>query len=109
MDQRKREEVIRGFKNDKIEILVATDIAARGLDVNNISHVFNYHLSLDAESYVHRIGRIARVGKGGMAILVTSHKFRALNKIQKISKIILKEIPSLDDVKNNEIQKNNLK
>ena len=106
MDQRKREEVIRGFKNDKIEILVATDVAARGLDVNNVSHVFNYHLPLDSESYVHRIGRTGRAGKEGMAIsLVTPYEFRALSRIQKISKIILKEIPSLDDVKDKEIQK----
>ncbi|QCT94040.1 DEAD/DEAH box helicase [Caminibacter mediatlanticus TB-2] len=106
MDQRKREEVIRGFKSDRIEILVATDVAARGLDVNNVSHVFNYHLPLDPESYVHRIGRTGRAGKEGMAIsLVTPHEFRALNRIQKISKIILKEIPTLADVKDKEIQK----
>ena len=106
MDQRRREEVIKGFKNDNIEILVATDVAARGLDVNNVSHVFNYHLPLDPESYVHRIGRTGRAGREGMAIsLVTPHEFRALSRIQKISKIILKEVPSLEDVKSSEIQK----
>jgi ATP-dependent RNA helicase DeaD len=106
MDQRKREEVIRAFKNDRLEILVATDVAARGLDVNNVTHVFNYHLPLDPESYVHRIGRTGRAGKEGMAVsLVTPHEFRALSRIQKISKIILKEIPTLNDVKDKEIQK----
>ncbi len=106
MDQRRREEVIRGFKNDKIDVLVATDVAARGLDVNNVSHVFNYHLPLDPESYVHRIGRTGRAGKKGMAIsLVTPYEFKALSRIQKISKIILKEIPTLDDIKNSEIKK----
>jgi len=106
MDQRRREEVIKAFKNDKLEMLVATDVAARGLDVNNVTHVFNYHLPLDPESYVHRIGRTGRAGKEGMAIsLVTPHEFRALNRIQKISKIILKEIPTLEDIKNSEIQK----
>ncbi len=106
MDQRKREEVIRAFKNDRLEILVATDVAARGLDVNNVTHVFNYHLPLDPESYVHRIGRTGRAGKEGMAVsLVTPHEFRALSRIQKISKIVLKEIPSLEDVKDKEIQK----
>jgi len=106
MDQRKREEVIRGFKNDKIDVLVATDVAARGLDVNNVTHVFNYHLPLDPESYVHRIGRTGRAGKEGMAIsLVTPFEFKALSRIQKISKIILKEIPTLNDVKNSEIKK----
>jgi ATP-dependent RNA helicase DeaD len=85
---------------------VATDVAARGLDVNDVTHVFNYHLPLDPESYVHRIGRTGRAGKEGMAIsLVTPHEFRALSKIQKISKIELKEVPTLSDVKNTEIQK----
>ncbi len=106
MDQRKREEVIKSFKGNKIEILVATDVAARGLDVNDVTHVFNYHLPLDPESYVHRIGRTGRAGKEGMAVsLVTPHEFRALSKIQKISKIELKEVPTLKDVKNTEIQK----
>ena len=106
MNQKKRESVIKGFKSGKIEILVATDVAARGLDVNDVTHVFNYHLPLDPESYVHRIGRTGRAGKEGMAIsLVTPHEFRALSKIQKISKIKLKEIPTLTDVKNTEIQK----
>ena len=106
MDQRKREAVIKDFKSNKIEILVATDVAARGLDVNDVTHVFNYHLPLDPESYVHRIGRTGRAGKEGMAIsLVTPHEFRALSKIQKISKIELKEVPTLSDVKNSEIQK----
>ena len=106
MDQRKREEVIRGFKGNKIEILVATDVAARGLDVNDVTHVFNYHLPLDVDSYVHRIGRTGRAGKEGVAIsFVTPHEFRALSKIQKISKIELKEIPTLSDIKSKEIQK----
>ena len=106
MDQKRREEVIKSFKSDDIEILVATDVAARGLDVNNVTHVFNYHLPLDPESYVHRIGRTGRAGKEGMAIsLVTPHEFRALNRIEKISKLTLKEIPTLDEIKNKEIKK----
>ena len=106
MDQKRREEVIKAFKNDKIEILVATDVAARGLDVNNVTHVFNYHLPLDPESYVHRIGRTGRAGKEGMAIsLVTPHEFRVLSRIEKISKLTLREIPTLEDVKNSKIRK----
>ena len=105
MEQRQREETIRAFKKD-LEILVATDVAARGLDVNDVTHVFNYHIPFDSESYVHRIGRTGRAGKEGMAIsLVTPHEFRALSKIQKISRIRSKEIPTLTDVKNTEIQK----
>ena len=106
MDQRKREEVIRAFKRDNLDILVATDVAARGLDVNNVTHVFNYHLPLDVDSYVHRIGRTGRAGKEGMAIsLVTPHEFRALSKIQKIAKLTLKEIPTIEDIKDKELQK----
>ena len=106
MEQKRREEVIKAFKTDKIEILVATDVAARGLDVNDVTHVFNYHLPLDAESYVHRIGRTGRAGKEGMAIsLVTPHEFRALSRIEKISKLTLKEIPTLEDIKRTEIKK----
>ncbi|NPA12048.1 MAG: DEAD/DEAH box helicase [Epsilonproteobacteria bacterium] len=103
--QNRREKIIKDFKSDKLEILVATDVAARGLDVNNVTHVFNYHLPLDAESYVHRIGRTGRAGKEGMAIsLVTPHEFRALNRIQKISKLTLKEIPNSEDLKDKQLQ-----
>jgi ATP-dependent RNA helicase DeaD len=106
MEQRKREKIIKNFKSNRLDILVATDVAARGLDVNDVTHVFNYHLPLDPESYVHRIGRTGRAGKEGIAIsLVTPHEFKALSRIQKISKITLKEIPTLEDVKNIEIKK----
>ena len=57
MEQRQREVVIRAFKQGQVDIFVATDVAARGLDVNDVSHVFNYHIPFDSESYVHRIGR----------------------------------------------------
>jgi ATP-dependent RNA helicase DeaD len=101
MEQRQREETIRAFKKD-LEILVATDVAARGLDVNDVTHVFNYHLPFDSESYVHRIGRTGRAGKVGLAIsIVTPAEFRGLLKIQKAvgSKLIAKEIPSINEVK----------
>ncbi|MGK0255865.1 MAG: ATP-dependent RNA helicase DeaD [Arcobacteraceae bacterium] len=84
MEQRQREEVIRSFKADQLEVLVATDVAARGLDVKNVSHVFNYQLPFDSESYVHRIGRTGRGGKEGSAVsIVTPAEFRSLHKIQK--------------------------
>ncbi len=106
MAQRKREEVIKAFKNDKVEFLVATDVVARGIDVNNVTHVFNYHLPLDVDSYVHRIGRTGRAGKKGIAIsLVTPHEFRVLNKIKKVAKLTLKEIPTSEDIKDIEIKK----
>jgi ATP-dependent RNA helicase DeaD len=101
MEQRQREETIKAFKKD-LEILVATDVAARGLDVNDVTHVFNYHIPFDSESYVHRIGRTGRAGKEGLAIsIVTPAEFRSLLKIQKAvgSKLIAKEIPSVNEIK----------
>jgi len=84
MEQRQREEVIRAFKTDTLEVLVATDVAARGLDVKGVSHVFNYQLPFDSESYVHRIGRTGRGGMEGKAVsIVTPAEFRSLHKIQK--------------------------
>ena len=66
--QAKRLEVLKKFKNDQIDILVATDVAARGLDVSGVSHVYNFDIPQDVESYTHRIGRTGRAGKFGMAI-----------------------------------------
>jgi ATP-dependent RNA helicase DeaD len=102
MEQRQREEVIKSFRAGKIDILIATDVAARGLDVSDVSHVFNYHIPFDAESYVHRIGRTGRAGKKGVAItLVTPMEFRELQRIKKSvsTEIQLHHIPSLGDVK----------
>ena len=102
MEQRQREEAIRAFKTSKLEILIATDVAARGLDVNDVSHVFNYHLPFDSESYVHRIGRTGRAGKEGVAVsIVTPHEFRMLQKIEKNigTKLEGKAIPDIDSVK----------
>ncbi len=101
MEQRQREEVIRSFKADQLEVLVATDVAARGLDVKDVSHVFNYQLPFDSESYVHRIGRTGRGGKEGKAVsIVTPAEFRSLHKIQKDvgAKIESRIIPNKDAV-----------
>jgi len=84
MEQRQRETVIKGFKQNSVKVLVATDVAARGIHVNNISHVFNYHIPFDPESYVHRIGRTGRAGTKGKAItLLTPLEFKELQKIKK--------------------------
>ena len=102
MEQRQREEAIRAFKTSKLEILIATDVAARGLDVNDVSHVFNYHLPFDSESYVHRIGRTGRAGKEGVAVsIVTPHEFRMLQKIEKNigAKLESRIVPDIDSVK----------
>lgn len=102
MEQRQREEAINAFKKGKLEVLIATDVAARGLDVNDVTHVFNYHLPFDSESYVHRIGRTGRAGKDGMAVsIVTPHEFRMIQKIQKTTggKLEAKVVPNVASVK----------
>jgi ATP-dependent RNA helicase DeaD len=84
MEQRQRENVIKGFKNNSVQVLVATDVAARGIHVSNISHVFNYHIPFDPESYVHRIGRTGRAGTKGKAItLLTPLEFKELQRIKQ--------------------------
>ncbi|MDD3325123.1 MAG: DEAD/DEAH box helicase [Sulfurospirillaceae bacterium] len=108
MEQNQRESVIKAFRGSQIEILVATDVAARGLNVADISHVFNYHMPFDPESYVHRIGRTGRAGKKGIAItLVTPMEFHSMQRIGKKvgSKIEHKIVPSLSDVKENKLTK----
>jgi len=84
LEQRDREAVIKGYRRGETKIMVATDVAARGLDVKDVTHVFNYHIPFDPQSYVHRIGRTGRAGKSGQAItLVTTGEFRELQRIQK--------------------------
>ncbi len=84
MEQRQRENVIKGFKQNSVKVLVATDVAARGIHVNDISHVFNYHIPFDPESYVHRIGRTGRAGTKGKAItLLTPLEFKELQRIKQ--------------------------
>ncbi len=102
MEQRQREEVIRSFKKGAVDILVATDVAARGLDISNVTHVFNYHIPFDPEGYVHRIGRTGRGDNSGLAItFATPLEFRELSRIQKKvgAKIEHCFIPTADEVK----------
>lgn len=85
MEQRQREAVIKGVKENAVDVLVATDVAARGIHINDVSHVINYHIPFDPESYVHRIGRTGRAGQKGIAItLVTPLEFKELQRIRKI-------------------------
>lgn len=108
MEQNQRESVIKAFRHSQIEILVATDVAARGLNVADISHVFNYHMPFDPESYVHRIGRTGRAGKKGTAVtLVTPIEFHSMQRISKKvgSKPEYRIMPSLQDVKESKLSK----
>jgi len=89
--QRQREKTMKAFRTGRVNILVATDIAARGIDVDDISHVINYELPNVAESYVHRIGRTARAGKGGVAISLCDNTERAY--LRDIEKLIGETIP----------------
>jgi ATP-dependent RNA helicase DeaD len=101
MEQKQREHTIRSFKQGLVEIFIATDVAARGLDVNDVSHVFNYHIPFDSESYVHRIGRTGRAGNKGEAItLVSPNELRTMKRIEKDvgAKLISEVIPTRQEV-----------
>jgi ATP-dependent RNA helicase DeaD len=104
MEQKQREVTIRAFKQGGIDIFIATDVAARGLDVNDVTHVFNYHIPFDSESYVHRIGRTGRGGKTGEAItLVSPNELRTIKRIEKDvgTKMTTQVIPTRIEVQNN--------
>jgi len=101
ISQNQRENILKKFKLRKITILVATDVAARGIDVNDLTHVVNYNLPQDPEAYVHRIGRTGRAGKHGTAIsIIAPQDMRDLFYIQKIAKAKIRkeEVPSVSDV-----------
>ncbi len=93
MDQNQREAVIQEVKNHACQILVATDVAARGIDIPRISHVINYDIPYDAESYIHRIGRTARAGrKGSSYLFVTPRELRLLKDIERTIKTPIKQV-----------------
>src|SRR5204862_2959921 len=92
--QNQRERVLGAFRAGKLKTLVATDIAARGIDVTGISHVVNYDLPNIPESYVHRIGRTARAGAAGVATSFCDHEERAF--LRDIERLIRITIPSID-------------
>ncbi len=101
ISQAMRERILEQLKRKQINILVATDVAARGIDVNHLTHVINYSLPQDAESYVHRVGRTGRAGNTGTAItFVTRDEYRKLLYIQKVSGKDIKkdEIPGVDKI-----------
>jgi ATP-dependent RNA helicase DeaD len=101
LEQNARERILGRFRSNQIKVLVATDVAARGLDIDDISHVFNYHLPDDAEVYVHRIGRTGRAGKTGIAIsLFAPREKRRLREIEMFTKQPLTRgtLPTADDI-----------
>jgi ATP-dependent RNA helicase DeaD len=101
LSQVQRDKVMNAFRDSTIELLVATDVAARGIDVGNVTHVINYDIPQDPESYVHRIGRTGRAGRRGIAMtLVTPREMRLLRSIEKEtkSKMETREVPSIEEV-----------
>ncbi|MCK0173141.1 MULTISPECIES: DEAD/DEAH box helicase [Mycobacteriaceae] len=103
-----RERTIAQLKDGSIDILVATDVAARGLDVERISHVVNFDIPHDPESYVHRIGRTGRAGRSGTALLfVTPRERHLLNAIERVTrqKLVESQLPSVEDVNAQRVEK----
>jgi ATP-dependent RNA helicase DeaD len=101
LEQNAREQILGRFRSGQIKVLVATDVAARGLDIDNISHVFNYQLPDDAEVYVHRIGRTGRAGKTGIAIsLFSPREKRRLREIEILTRqpLTLAKLPTAQDI-----------
>jgi len=104
--QKQREQVVNRLKKGHVDIIVATDVAARGLDVERISHVINYDVPHDTESYVHRIGRTGRAGRSGEAILfVAPREMRMLSSIERATrqKIEKLEMPTTEDINDKRI------
>jgi len=101
MRQALRNQVIKGFKNKDFTILVATDVAARGIDVSDLTHVVNFSIPMEHENYIHRIGRTGRAGKEGIAIALISHsEVYRLRRLEKIAHVKLEEMspPPLDTI-----------
>jgi ATP-dependent RNA helicase DeaD len=101
LSQTQRDRVMARFRSNQAELLVATDVAARGLDIENVTHVFNFDIPEDPDAYVHRIGRTGRAGRSGVAItLVTPREQRLLRMIERVigQRITPMRIPSLADV-----------
>ena len=107
LKQAQRDRVMQNFRKGTTDILVATDVAARGIDVDDIEAVFNYDLPQDDEYYVHRIGRTGRAGRGGKSFTFVSGKeMYKLKEIQRYckTKIYAQKVPSLNDVANTKIE-----
>lgn len=101
MNQTQREKVMRGFRNGSVKILVATDVAGRGIDVKNIEAVFNYDLPRDDEDYIHRVGRTGRAGTSGISFtFVSKRQVQNLRRIERANGIQIhkKEIPTFEEI-----------
>lgn len=93
LTQEEREKALQGFKNKQYQILVATDIMSRGIDIDSLSHVVNFDMPQDAEDYVHRVGRTARAASTGVAITFVNEK--DMYRVRKVEQLIERELPKL--------------
>lgn len=101
LSQVQRDRVMRRFRTGQAQLLIATDVAARGLDIPDVSHVINYDVPENVETYVHRIGRTGRAGKGGEAItLISPREFRWVRAVERMTRATIepKRLPSQDDI-----------
>ena len=114
LDQTKRMETLESFRDGDLRILVASDVAARGLDIPSVSHVFNFDVPIQAEDYVHRIGRTGRAGRDGTAIMICSKRDR--KNFSNVEELLQKEIPrtnfadeaiSIDETENEDLKSKN--
>ncbi|MBY7147066.1 C-terminal helicase domain-containing protein, partial [Levilactobacillus brevis] len=88
LTQKRRTQIMNDFRHGKLDILVATDVAARGIDINDVTHVYNYDIPQDPDSYVHRVGRTGRAGKHGVSMtFVTPNEMDYLREIEKLTKV----------------------
>lgn len=102
MEQRDRNAALKAYKENKVKIMVATDVASRGLNMKDIDLVINFDVPQDPESYVHRIGRTARAGKSGKAIMfVTESEMKNVQLIERRNKLKIKQI----DAEGNEVER----
>jgi ATP-dependent RNA helicase DeaD len=107
LSQDQRDRVMTKFRTKKTDLLIATDVAARGLDVKHVSHVVNFDVPADAESYVHRIGRTGRAGREGVAItLAEPREHRLLRNIERMTsqRIEIAQVPTVDDLRAHRLQ-----
>ena len=114
LEQTKRMETLESFRDGDLRILVASDVAARGLDIPSVSHVFNFDVPIQAEDYIHRIGRTGRAGRDGTAIMICSKRDR--KNFSNVEELLQKEIPrtnfadeaiSIDETENEDLKSKN--
>lgn len=101
IDQKQRERILSLFRNQKIQVIVATDVIARGLDIDHVTHVINYGLPKDSDCYIHRVGRTGRVGREGCAItIITPRELGALKGYERMTKQLMTELspPTSQDI-----------